>query len=80
MINLTEVDLSANDNVPEYLKTANELINDPEKVQINRLPHPMSADLETPISDALVALMTGSTDAEEFTQRAEEAAANYRNQ
>ncbi|MFS8578423.1 MAG: ABC transporter substrate-binding protein [Novibacillus thermophilus] len=80
MINLTEVDLSSNDNVPEYLKTANELINDPEKVQINRLPHPMSADLETPISDALVALMTGNIDAEEFTKRAEEAAANYRNQ
>lgn len=78
MINLTGVDLAANDNVPDYLKTANEMINDPEQVQINRLPHPMSADLETPISDALVALMTGSIDAEEFTKKAEEAAANYR--
>lgn len=78
MINLTAVDLSSNENVPQYLKTANELINDPEKVQINRLPHPMSADLEKPISDALVALMTGSINAEQFTQKAEEAAAQYR--
>lgn len=78
MINLTQVDLTGNPNIPEYLKTANELFNDPEKVQINRLPYPMSADLEKPISDALVALMTGSIDAEEFTKRAEAAAANYR--
>jgi N-acetylglucosamine transport system substrate-binding protein len=80
MINITGVDLAGNDSIPDYLKTANELFNDPNKVQINRLPYPMSADLEKPISDALVALMTGEIDAKEFTDKAEEAASNYRGQ
>ncbi|WP_202080625.1 ABC transporter substrate-binding protein [Caldalkalibacillus salinus] len=78
IINLTGVDLTGNDQVPDYLKEANEMFNDPDQVQINSLPHPMSADLETPISNALVALMTGNIDAEEFCERAEAAAADYR--
>lgn len=78
MMNLKGVDLDNNENVPDYLKEANAMINDPEKVAIHNKPYPMSADLEKPISDALVALMLGDIDAEEFTQKAEKAAADYR--
>ncbi|WP_026700401.1 ABC transporter substrate-binding protein [Salibacterium aidingense] len=78
IMNISDVDLTENPNVPEYLQTANEMINDPDQVEIHSLPYPMSADLEEPISDALVALMSGDITAEEFTERAEEAAADYR--
>ncbi|MGY4690428.1 extracellular solute-binding protein [Salibacterium sp. K-3] len=78
IMNISDVDLSENPEVPEYLQEANEMINDPEQVEIHSLPYPMSADLEQPISDALVALMSGDITAEEFTERAEEAAADYR--
>lgn len=78
MMNLKGVDLSANENVPGYLIQANDLINDPSKVAIHHKPYPMSANLETPISNALAALMLGEIDAEEFCRRAEEAAADYR--
>ncbi|MFC4557588.1 extracellular solute-binding protein [Virgibacillus kekensis] len=78
IMNLKGVDLSSNENVPQYLIDANAMINDPEQVQIYHKPHPMSADLETPISSALVSLMLGNITAEEFVQKAEEAAAKYR--
>ena len=78
IMNLQGVDLSANENVPQYLIDANEMINDPEQVQIYHKPHPMSADLETPISDSLVSLMLGNITAEEFVEEAEQAAAEYR--
>ncbi len=80
IMNLQGVDLSANENVPEYLIDANEMINDPEQVQIYHKPHPMSSDLETPISDALVSLMLGNITAEEFVEEAEAAAAEYRSE
>ncbi|MRG84931.1 extracellular solute-binding protein [Salinibacillus xinjiangensis] len=77
IMNITGVDL-ADSNAPGYLIDANKLINDPEQVQIYQKPHPMSADLETPISNSLVSLMLGNITAEEFVQEAEEAAAEYR--
>ncbi|GEL77005.1 ABC transporter substrate-binding protein [Tenuibacillus multivorans] len=80
IMNVEGVDLSANENVPQYLIEANEMINDPEQVQIYHKPHPMSADLETPISDALVSLMLGNMTAEEFVEEAENAAAEYRSE
>ncbi|WP_425445488.1 ABC transporter substrate-binding protein [Virgibacillus ndiopensis] len=79
IMNLTGVDLSTNENVPEYLIDANAMINDPEQVQIYNKPHPMSADLETPISNSLVSLMLGNISAEEFVKEAEKAAEQYRN-
>ncbi|GGJ87147.1 hypothetical protein GCM10007063_07040 [Lentibacillus kapialis] len=79
IMNLQGVDLASNDNVPQYLIDANKMINDPEKVQIYHKPHPMSADLETPISDSLVSLMLGNITAEEFVKEAENAAKEYRN-
>ncbi|SFB32465.1 N-acetylglucosamine transport system substrate-binding protein [Lentibacillus halodurans] len=79
IMNLEGVDLASNENVPQYLIDANEMINDPEQAQIYHKPHPMSADLETPISDSLVSLMLGNITAEEFVEEAEEAAAEYRN-
>ena len=78
IMNVQGVDLSENPDVPDYLIRANEMINDPELVQIYYMPHPMSADLETPISDALVSLLLGNMTAEEFIEAAEEAAADYR--
>ncbi len=78
MMNLTDVDLTESDKVPDYLTEANEMINDPEKVKIYEKPHPMSADLEEPIGDALMSLMLGNMTAEEFTEAAEKAAAGYR--
>lgn len=79
IMNLTEVDLTENDKVPGYLTEANVMINDPDQVQIYEKPHPMSADLEGPIGDALMSLMLGNMTAEEFTEAAEKAAADYRN-
>ncbi|RYM05805.1 extracellular solute-binding protein [Sporolactobacillus sp. THM7-7] len=79
MMNMKDVDLSNNDKVPGYLKDANTMINDPKKVAIHNKPYPMSADLEKPISDALVSLMLGKIDVNEFTKRAEAAAEKYRN-
>ncbi|WP_236939226.1 ABC transporter substrate-binding protein [Evansella clarkii] len=78
IMNLEGVDLSENENVPPYLIEANAMINDPDQVQIYHRPHPMSADLETPIGDALIALMLGNSSVEEFTERAEAATADYR--
>nr|WP_249870565.1 extracellular solute-binding protein [Oceanobacillus saliphilus] len=79
IMNITEVDLTENENVPGYLTEANAMINDPEQVQIYEKPHPMSADLETPIGNALMSLMLGNMTAEEFVEEAEKAAADYRN-
>jgi len=78
IMNITDVDLSESDDVPEYLMEANEMINDPDQVQIYEMPHPMSAELETPIGNALMSLMLGNMTAEEFTEEAEKAAADYR--
>jgi N-acetylglucosamine transport system substrate-binding protein len=78
IMNLQGVDLSENENVPDYLIEANEMINDPDQVQIYNRPHPMSADLETPIGDSLTALMLGNISVEEFTEEAEAATAEYR--
>lgn len=79
IMNITEVDLTENENVPGYLTEANAMINDPDQVQIYEKPHPMSADLETPIGNALMSLMLGNMTAEEFVEEAEKAAADYRN-
>ncbi|TDL33176.1 extracellular solute-binding protein [Jeotgalibacillus sp. S-D1] len=79
IMNISGVDLTENENVPAYLKDANAMINDPEQVQIYQKPHPMSADLETPIGNSLLSLMLGNITAEEFVEEAEAAAAEYRN-
>ncbi|AJD92591.1 sugar ABC transporter substrate-binding protein [Jeotgalibacillus malaysiensis] len=78
IMNVSGVDLSENENVPQYLKDANEMINDTEQVTIYQKPHPMSADLETPVGNALLSLMLGDSTAEEFVQAAEDAASQYR--
>ncbi|WP_096190759.1 ABC transporter substrate-binding protein [Evansella halocellulosilytica] len=78
MMNLMGVDLSSNDNVPPYLIEANEMINDPDTVQIYHRPHPMSSDLETPLGNALTSLMLGNMTVDEFIEEAEAATADYR--
>src|SRR5699024_9350019 len=66
IMNITDVDLSESDDVPSYLIDANEMINDPDQVQIYEKPHPMSADLEEPLGDALMSLMLVNSSTEEF--------------
>jgi N-acetylglucosamine transport system substrate-binding protein len=78
MMNIKGVDLNSNPNVAVHLKEANALINDPSKVVLNYIPHPLSVDLEKPIGDALVSLLLGKIDAEEFVKKAEAAAKAYR--
>lgn len=78
IMNLNGVDLTQNENVPEYLMDANAMINDPDVVEIYEKPHPMSADLETPIGNALISLMLRNMTAEEFVAEAEKAASEYR--
>lgn len=78
IMNISDVDLSESDDVPVYLMEANEMINDPDQVQLYHMPHPMSADLETPIGNALMSLMLGNMTAEEFVEEAEEASEEYR--
>lgn len=78
IMNINGVDLTQNDKVPAYLTEANAMINDPNLVQIYEKPHPMSANLETPIGNALMSLMLGNMTAEQFVAAAEEAAAQYR--
>ncbi|WP_429999491.1 ABC transporter substrate-binding protein [Metabacillus fastidiosus] len=80
MINIKGVDLESNENIPTYLKEANALINDSTKVSLYQRPHPMIAELEKPISNALLSLLLGNSSAEEFVKQAEEAAKAYRNQ
>ncbi|MGV3489035.1 MAG: ABC transporter substrate-binding protein [Tuberibacillus sp.] len=77
MMNMKGVDLAGDDNVPGYLKTANDLINSGGVKVVNKA-HPMSADLENPISDALVSFMLGKMDAKAFCEKAEAAAKKYR--
>ena len=78
IMNINGVDLTENENVPSYLTEANAMINDPEQVQIYEKPHPMSADLETPLGNALMSLMLGNMTAEKFIEEAEKAAGEYR--
>ncbi|HET7658711.1 MAG TPA: extracellular solute-binding protein [Bacillales bacterium] len=79
MMNMKGVDLASDPKVPDYLKSANEMINDPSKVAIHHKNHPMSADMENPIGDALVSLMLGKSSVDQFCQKAESIAAKYRN-
>lgn len=78
IMNISDVDLSESDDVPVYLMEANEMINDPDQVQLYHMPHPMSSDLETPIGNALMSLMLGNMTADEFVEEAEKAAKEYR--
>lgn len=77
--NLEDVDLQDNPEVPSYLKDVNEFVNLSDDVELNYLPKQMSDDLRNPIMDALVSFMLGDIDAEEFAQKAEDAAEKYRN-
>ncbi|GAB3261997.1 type 2 periplasmic-binding domain-containing protein [Arthrobacter pigmenti] len=78
LINMKGVDLSGNKNVPEYLIQANDLINSGE-VAIHHKEHPMTSEMEDPIGNALVKFLLGETTVEEFTDKAESIAAEYRN-
>lgn len=78
LINMEDVDLSDNDDVPQYLKDSNELINN-EEVDVVNKEHPMTSDMEDPIGDAIVSFLLDETDIEEFTDKAESITEDYRN-
>jgi len=77
--NIKDVDLQDNPDVPPHLKDVDEFVNISDEVELNYLPQQMSEDLRNPIMDALVSFMLGEIDAEDFAQKAEEAAEKYRN-
>ena len=78
LINIDGVDLSDEENVPEYLKHTSELINSGEVDVVNR-DHPMASDMEEPIGDAIVSFLLGESSVDEFTDKAEKIAEDYRN-
>lgn len=77
LINMEGVDLDAEENVPDYLKEANELINTGEVEVVNR-EHPMTSDMENPIGDAIVSFLLGESSVEEFTDQTEKISKEYR--
>lgn len=78
LINMEDVDLSDNDDVPQYLKDSNEMINE-EEVDVVNKEHPMTSDMEDPIGDAIVSFLLDETDIDEFTDKAESITEEYRN-
>jgi len=78
MLNIKGIDFATSKDVPAYLQSANALLSDAEKVQLEYMAHPMHADLSTPVGNALVSLLLGSTDAAGFVEAADKAAAAYR--
>lgn len=78
MMDMKNVDLSSDPKVPGYLKQANKMINSP-KVDVHHKNHPMTADMENPIGDALIPLLLGKSTAKQFIQKAASIAAKYRN-
>lgn len=76
LMNIKGVDLSNDPKVPGYLKQANKLVNS-GKVKIVNRNHPMSSDMGNPIGDALVKLLLGKTNVQQFTDKAASIAQQY---
>ncbi|HLR03929.1 MAG TPA: extracellular solute-binding protein [Virgibacillus sp.] len=77
LINIEDVDLSDEDDVADYLKDSNEMINSGEVDVVDR-DHPMASDMEEPIGDEMVSFLLGESNVEEFTDAAEKIAEEYR--
>src|SRR5699024_6306003 len=78
LINMEDVDLSEEDDVPDYLKETNEKINEDEINVVNR-DHPMASDMEDPLGDEIVSFLLGESSIDEFTDKAEKITEDYRN-
>jgi len=74
IMNLKKVDLSANNNVPEFLKGINEMINNPGQIQIYKRKTPEGVEQEyaveitAEIKLQIVEILMGRIDAEEFVK------------
>lgn len=77
LINLKDVDMSDDANVPDFLKNANDMINK-GKVDVVNKNHPMTPAMENPLGDAFVSFLLGKTSVAQFTDKAEEITAKYR--
>ncbi|MFP3917463.1 ABC transporter substrate-binding protein [Lysinibacillus telephonicus] len=76
IMNLKNIDLSANNNVPSFLKGINEMINNPGAIQIYERNTPVDAkeqeinvEITNEIKLQIVEILMGRIDAEEFVQR-----------
>lgn len=75
IMNVQGVDLADNDNVPEFLKDINEIINNPGMIEVHKRITPEGDDLDISIkiSDEvktqLVPLLLGRITAEEFVEK-----------
>lgn len=74
IMNLKNVDLSANNNVPEFLKGINEMINNPGQIQIHNRITPeadeqeISVEITNEIKLQIVEILMGRITAEEFVE------------
>ncbi|MGG0720191.1 ABC transporter substrate-binding protein [Robertmurraya massiliosenegalensis] len=75
IMNLKNVDLSANNNVPEFLKGINEMINNPGQIQIHNRKTPegdeqeISVEITNEIKLQIVEILMGRITAEEFVEK-----------
>lgn len=76
IMNLKNIDLSTNNNVPSFLKGINEMINNPGAIQIYERNTPVDAkeqeinvEITNEIKLQIVEILMGRIDAEEFVQR-----------
>lgn len=76
IMNLKNVDLSANNNVPEFLKGINEMINNPGAINTYERSTPtdtkeqeINVEITNEIKLQIVEILMGRIDAEEFVER-----------
>lgn len=76
IMNLKNVDLSSNNNVPAFLKGINEMINNPGAIQIYERSTPtdtneqeINVEMTNEIKLQIVEILMGRIDAEEFVER-----------
>lgn len=74
-MNLKDVDLSGNDNVPEFLKNVNEMINNPGAIEVFKRYTPEGEDQEIAIEITeeiklqIIEILMGRIDAEGFVEK-----------
>lgn len=75
IMNLKNVDLSTNNNVPEFLKGINEMINNPGQIQVYDRKTPegdlqdVAVEITNEIKLQIVEILMGRINAEEFVQK-----------
>ncbi|RKQ32528.1 extracellular solute-binding protein [Oceanobacillus halophilus] len=85
IMNLKNVDLSGNENVPEFLKGINEMINNPGTIEVFNRNTPegddqkIAIDMTDELHLQIVEILMGNIDAEEFVQVMREKAEELRN-